>query len=247
MQNKTSVWAAGAALAIIAIFAAAYFLLIGPVRDSTAESDAERTQVEAQNQTLRGQNATLKGQFDNIDQLRTQLDALQTQVPDAAEWDTFTTMVGNLANDNGATITGITGQAAVSLTAAAATAPPTTTDDAAAAAKPDGTGAATTTPGTAPAAATGQAIPVTIKFQGSPVTAINMINSLQAVDQRLFLVQAVDLHGLKASEGATPPVAEGDAGVELNGYILVQPPVLPVPDQLPPAPWSSVAPFVSPA
>ncbi|MDR3068188.1 MAG: hypothetical protein LBU50_01615 [Cellulomonas sp.] len=237
MKNKTSVWAGGAAVAVLLVFAAAYFLLIGPVMDSTAETDDERTQVEAQNQTLRSQNATLRGQFENIDQLREQLGVLQEQVPAAAEWDTFTTMVGNFANDNGVVITNITGAPAVAI---AGTAPD------AAAAPPDD--AAATPDAVAPtAAATGQAIPVTIKFQGPPVGVIGTINSLQAVDQRLLLVQAVNLQGLKASADAMPPVAEGDASGEITGYIFIQPPVVPVPDQVAPAPWAAFAPFLSPA
>lgn len=235
MQNKTSVWAAGAAVVVIAIFAAAYFLLIGPVMDSTAETDDQRTQVEAQNQTLRSQNATLRGQFENIEQLRVHLAALQVQVPDAAEWDTFTTLVGSIANDNGVTVASITGQPAVSVAGTAAATVPS--DDA----------AATSDDAATPVAATGQAIPVTIKFQGSSAAVIGTINSLQGVDQRLFLVQAVDLQGMKASESSTPPVAPGSASVEVSGYILVQPPVAPVPNQTPPLPWNNNAPALSPA
>ncbi len=237
MKNKTSVWAVGATVVVLLIFAAAYFLLIGPVMDSTAQTDEERTQVEAQNQTLRGQNATLRGQFENIDQLREQLDVLQMQVPDAAEWDTFTTMVGNLANDNGAIVTSITGQPAVAVAATTVTATPDEESDAAA--TPDAVAPA--------AAATGQAIPVAIALQGQPVAVIGAVNSLQAVDQRLFLVQAVQIEGLKPSEGAAPPVAEGDAAVVVTGYVLVQSPVVPVPDQVTPPAWAGYAPFLSPA
>ena len=243
MKNKTSVWVAGAAVVALVIFAAAYFLLIGPVMDSTAETDEQRTQVETQNQSLRSQNATLRNQFENIDQLREQLEVLQVQVPDAAEWDTFTTLVGDLANDNGAIITKITAEPAVAVAAETAMAAPDetseTSDAAASETAPDGAAGVAT--------ATGQAIPVTITLQGSPVAAIGTVNGLQAVDQRLFLAQAIDIHGLKASEGATPPVAPGDVSLEVKGYILVQTPVAPVSDQVPPTPWNNYAPFLSPA
>lgn len=224
MQNKTSVWAGGAAVVIIAIFAAAYFLLIGPVLDSTAETDDQRTQVEAQNQALRTQNTTLRAQFEHIDTLRAQLAVLHVQVPDAVEWDTFTTLVGDLANANGAVVTSLTGAAATPL-AGMATATP---DDATA-------GAAAT--------ATGMAIPVTLAFQGSPDAVLGTIENLQGVDQRLFLVQTVEVKGLTPSENALPPVAPGDVGAVINGYILVQPPVTSVPDQVPPPP-SGGNPFV---
>ncbi|MCL2091426.1 MAG: hypothetical protein FWH11_09455 [Micrococcales bacterium] len=226
MQNKTSLWAAGAAVAVIAILAAAYFLLVGPVMDSTAQTDEQRTQVEAQNQVLRSQNATLREQFERIDELREQLAVLHVQVPDAAEWDTFATLVGGLADDNGAVVTNIAGQPAVAIAG-------TVVVSEAGEEVPAGAGA------------TGQAIPVTIAFQGSPAAVIGMISSLQGVDQRLFLVQTVEIQGLKANESAQPPVAEGDAGVVVNGYVLVQPPVAAVPDQVELPPWDGYAPSFS--
>ena len=214
MQNKLSVWAGGAALAVVAIFAAAYFLLVGPVRDSTSSTNEQRSQVEAQNQALRNQNATLRGQFEHIDQLRDQLALLQEQVPGSTDWNTFTAQVGDAANANGVVITNLTGGAATALVNASAT------------------------PGTTPTtgSATGLAIPVTLAFQGSRDAVLGTISDLQRVDQRLFLIQTAEVSGLAPSTTAQPPVADGDVGVLINGYVFVQPSDTAVPDQVPPPP-----------
>jgi len=217
-------WVGGSVLAVIAIFAAAYFLLIGPVMDSTADTDNQREQVEAQNTTLRTQNATLQGQFSRINELRAGLNDLHKQIPDHAGWDSYTTMVGGMANTNGVVVTSINGGSAIAI-GGATLAPPPADGEAT-----DGTNA--------PVVASGMALPVTIAFQGPRDGALAMVNDLQQVDQRLVLVQTIEIKGLQPTEAAVPPVAPGDVGVVINGYLLIQPPVTTVPGQKPPAPIS---------
>ncbi|MCL2849795.1 MAG: hypothetical protein FWE61_07100 [Micrococcales bacterium] len=210
-MNKLSLWTGGTVVAVVAVFAAAYFLLIGPTLDSTAQTNDERTQVEAQNQVLRAQNATLKVQYEHIDELRTALAALQVQVPDSAGWDSFAEMVGDIANDNGVIVTSIGSQPAAAIAGAGGV-------------PPDGTAVA----------AGGQVLPVTIAFQGPRDGVLGTLADLQKADQRLLLVQTLEVKGLVPSGAVQPPVADGDVGVVLNGYVLVQPPVVPVPNQVPP-------------
>ncbi|MCL2422956.1 MAG: hypothetical protein FWD11_03530 [Micrococcales bacterium] len=218
MNGRLSMWVGGSLAAVVAIFAAAYFLLIGPVMDSTAATDEQREQVQAQNVTLRNQNTVLEGQFNHINDLRLELKDLHEQIPNRPSWDSFTTMVGNMSNDNGVVITSITGGAATAVGGVAAPVP----------ADEDGAAAGAGAP---VAAASGMALPVTIAFQGSYGAALATIGDLQQVDQRLMLIQTVEIRGLEPNESSVPPVAPGDVGVVINGFIFLQPPVAPVPNQ----------------
>ena len=234
MPNKVNLWVAGAVVAVLAIFAAAWFLLISPVLDTASSLDDQRTQVEGQNQALTAQNATLRQQFANIDQMRADLALLHEEIPATVGTDSFLDQLGTIASDNGATITKVDWQPAVAVTKPTTAPAPAdaSTADASAAGSADAP-----TPVASPTATT-QAIPVSIGVDGSRDAVLGTIAGLQKVDQRLFLVGQIDIKGTPVGQAqpGLPDAVAGDVTAIVSGYIFVQPPLTATSDQQAPQP-----------
>ncbi len=98
-------WIAGGLLAIIAILALGWLLVVSPVFDATASNDVVRSGVEQQNALQRSQIAA----FGRVDQdaLDKDLAALAVEFPDAVDAPGLIAEVSGAVDDSGATLTNL--------------------------------------------------------------------------------------------------------------------------------------------
>jgi Tfp pilus assembly protein PilO len=217
--NKATTWVAGAAVAVVAILAAGWFLAISPTMASADESRAQTTVTQDRNTQLSRKVATLKDQFAHLDEYKTQLAALQVQLPQEADMSGFNTELQSLASSASVTATSMT-VTTPQLFVPIGTKPTASTTAAPAS---DAAGTASTTSTSAANFSGLYAVPVSITTVGTYDATLTFLDSLQRTSSRLFLVGSLDATtqpNAGASNGR-PATSAGDLETVTTGFAYV--------------------------
>lgn len=238
-------WIAGTVVLVLAIFAATWFLLVGPKFDEAAVTMFQAQDTRSQNELLVLQNAKLKSDFENLETFKTELAALHEQIPTTAGLASFTRTIGDLATEHGVFVMGVSPGLPVAVTVP--TPPPAPVDPAAPAPgseqevdtdggeKGDVTDVTTgtVTEPSVPEQIPGLvAVPLQVTVVGSYSNVSAFLGGVQTGQDRLFLVTALDGTQQDAQDavGAKPAIAAGDLELTITGYMYVlQDPTAPLP------------------
>ena len=240
-------WVAGTVVLAAAFGAGAWFGLISPtLSDATDVRDQAQTQRD-QNDLLQLKVAKLEADFAKLDDYRDQLDAARAQIPQTADLSTYLRQLSDRAVTDGVTITALSPGVPVVVTLAtpaggtaaggsdpAATAEPsaepsTATEGSQESADPADPGASAPAPAAQDAGGL-VAVPISVTVVGAYPAAVQYLDDLQHVTQRLLLVTGVTATALEEAPATAnrPATAAGDVELVVTGYTYV----LPDPDPL---------------
>jgi Tfp pilus assembly protein PilO len=227
-MTDTRKWSAIAAVLVVAIFAAGWFLLITPKHGEAASIKAKAVTQEQANAGLQQQIAVLQAQQESLPKQRAQLATFRTQIPDNPALPSLVRDLTAAGRKTGVTIDSIAPAQPSALVAAPAAAP-------VAAAPATGTSATGTTPNASVAAAptrTLYQVPLMLSVTGSYFELEQFVNALEKL-HRSFLVSGFTL-GKASAAGSSP----GDLGLVLTSRVFLS--------QAPPA-AATTTPVAAPA
>lgn len=225
-MNNTRLVKIGLVIAMIAVVALGWLLIISPNISAGDAARAQRQQVQTQNDGLRASLASLQRTASSIGVLRAELASKQVSIPSTPDTVDFYDEVYNVAGGAGVTVSSITSADVQAYGAAAngssssgstATAPPAPSSSSSPAptssAAPSSGSSSSATPGQSDSAAAGNtfSIAISIKLTGSPDQILAFSKRMQQ-GGRLFLVTGVNYTG-----GASQAAVTGS----LTGYVFV--------------------------
>jgi hypothetical protein len=229
MSQSVKPWIGLTAFVTVLILVGAWFLVISPTRQATADT---RASIESeQDRTIMLQTAldTLERQFEDLEQSRAELEALSVQVPTLAEAAAFRRTLAERAASSGVTILSITTGASTTAAAAPQPAEPEPSEEEAA--TDSDNEEASPAPEDEPevsavTTASGQAlvgIPLQVTLVGTYDAARAFIASMQDMDGRLYVVSGLGVVSQieTAGSGGRPDTVPGDVEVAIQGYLLV--------------------------
>lgn len=204
----------------VALIALGWFVILSPLLDRVADLDAQRAQIEAQNEVERGVLAEMKAQYENLDELVAELEALRVSVPGDQDLQAFFDHVAAAAGNSGVVLNSVSVEGALPFVAAAAEGgavepPPAdettgeTTEEA-----PVGSVIADGDPMSQPLATTAlisnlYVLPISMSITADVNQASTFLRILQGLEGRLILVD-----GLSMTLGTS-------LTGEITGYIFV--------------------------
>lgn len=204
----------------VALIALGWFVILSPLLDRVGELDAQRAQIEAQNEVERALLAEMKAQYENLDELVAELEALRVSVPGDQDLRAFFDHVAAAAGDAGVVLNDVSVEGALPFVAAAAesgvVAPPAaeetsaeTTEEA-----PVGSVVAGGDLGSPPVASTAlisnlYVLPISMSITADVKQATAFLEILQGLEGRLILVDGVSMTLGTSLTG------------EITGYIFV--------------------------
>ncbi len=253
MRNPAALrWMGAAVFVSIVIAAIAYFLMISPTMDATAEARERAEQEQARIDQLEIQLAGLRADFAKLDEYKAELAELQVQLPTELLLNELTRQIDGIAVQTDVFVVGMAPGFPYEVFAPTVTQPAPAPDDDADADE------ATDDETSAPPAPTGPtlpagfyAVPVAITLLAEYEPTLEFLETLQLDNPRLVLVNAVsttvqDEQGAQGGRPATTPeFLETQVGflayVLLDSEGAVVPPVEGA--ELPPLPSGSGNPF----
>jgi hypothetical protein len=204
----------------VALIALGWFVILSPLLDRVGELDAQRAQIEAQNEVERTLLAEMKAQYENLDELVAELEELRVSVPGDQDLRAFFDHVAAAAGDAGVVLNGVSVEGALPFVAAAVeggvVAPPPaeettaeTTEEA-----PVGSVIAAGDLGPPPVASTAlisnlYVLPISMSITADVKQATAFLKILQGLEGRLILVDGVSMTLGTSLSG------------EITGYIFV--------------------------
>jgi Tfp pilus assembly protein PilO len=216
-MTDTRKWSALAAVLVVAIFAAGWFLLISPKRGDAAELRGKADAKAQDNARLQEQIAMLQEQQKGLPTQQAQLAAMRTQIPTNPALPSLIRDLTAAGRKSGVTIDSMTPAPPVALVEAPATAvvaPTTTGDDAA---STGSTAAKTPKHAAAPTSALFQ-VPLGLSVTGSYFELEHFVSQIEKL-RRSFLVT-----GFALTEAATSDAAPGDLTVVIDGRVFLSQP-----------------------
>lgn len=168
MSRMRALWWAGTGVVCAGVLVAGWMLVLSPVRDDTARARADTQSVADQNAVRRAQVAKLAEEATRMPDFEQELATLRRQFPTALELDSFVRRLADLSYSSGAVVHSV------------ARGEPTlvqSTED----------GGAVTWSGEQL-----YSVSVTLVVEGARQQQLDYVRDLQAIDDRLFLVTAVD-------------------------------------------------------
>src|SRR4051794_1883864 len=148
--NKLKQWALLTVIAVLAVFAAGWFLLIAPKRTEAAGLHATAASYDARSSSLRGELSMLEAQARELPKQEARLTEIGRKIPASPDLPTFIRTLTDAANAAGVDLNSLAPSAPVAGTSAAAPAPATAS------------GAAATAP-----SASLSYVPVTLQVSGN--------------------------------------------------------------------------------
>jgi Tfp pilus assembly protein PilO len=214
-MTDTRKWSALAAVLVVAIFAAGWFLLISPKRGDAAELRQQAVSKAEANSRLQEQITMLQEQQKDLPQQQAALAALRTKIPNNPALPSLIRDLTAAGHKAGVTIDSMAPSVPVALVAApAATTGTTGTTGATGATGATGTTGTTPTKSAAPAQTLYQ-VPLTLNVTGSYFELEHYLSKLEN-NRRSFLVS-----GFTIKEASTPDAAAGDLTIVLNGRVFL--------------------------
>jgi Tfp pilus assembly protein PilO len=223
-MTDTRKWSALAAVLVVAIFAASWFLLISPKRGDAADLRGKAAAKSEENARLAEQITMLQEQQKDLPTQQAQLAAMRTQIPTNPALPSLNRDLTAAGKKAGVSIDSMAPSLPVALVEAPATtvvAPTTTGDDSASSGSTGSTGSTTaTTPPKHAAAPTSTLfkVPLTLNVTGSYFELEQFVSKLETV-RRSFLVTGFKL-GASQSATAKP----GDLTIILDGRVFLSQP-----------------------
>jgi Tfp pilus assembly protein PilO len=217
-MTDTRKWSALAAVLVVAIFAAGWFLLISPKRGDAAELRGKAATKAQDNARLQEQITMLQEQQKDLPTQQAQLAAMRTQIPTNPALPSLIRDLTAAGKKAGVSIDSMAPTLPVALVEAATTtvvAPTTTGDDAAATGS---TGAKKPPTHAAVPASTLFKVPLTLTVTGSYFELEQFVSKLETV-RRSFLVSGFKLTGA-TSVGAK----ENDLTIIIDGRVFLSQP-----------------------
>lgn len=204
----------------LALIALGWFVILSPLLDNAAQSDAQRAQIEAQNEVERAVLADMKAQYENLDELLEQLEELRVSVPGDQDLRAFFDQIAAAAGAAGVVLNDVSVEGALPYTAAVAAggapvaAPTEETTEEATEEQPIGNLSATgdlVAPPVPSAALQSNlyVLPVKMSITADVNQASAFLKILQGFDGRLILVDGVSMTLGTSLTG------------EITGYIFV--------------------------
>jgi len=243
-MSVTRKWSLLAAVLVLAIVAAGWFLLISPKRGEAAALRADTVTQEEANERLLQQLEVLKAQQADLPRQRAKLAVLSTQIPDNPALPTLIRDLTKAGRKVGVSIDTMAPAVPVPVAAAQPVVPVATapapadgtesteaTEGTAAtdgAAATDGTAAADGTAAPAPVAAPPAPslfqVPLTLNVSGSYFELEQFINKLEGLKRSLLVTGFTLAPAPEAAEGAAAGPAPGDLTLVLQGRVFLSPP-----------------------
>jgi hypothetical protein len=204
----------------VALIALGWFVVLSPLLDRAAELDAQRAQIEAQNEVERATLANMKAQYENLDELVLQLEELRLSVPGDQDLQAFFDHVAAAAGDAGVVLNGVSVEGALPFVAAVAeggAVPPPVEETTGETTEEEPVGsviAAGDEIGSPPLASTAlisnmYVLPISMSITADVKQATAFLEILQGLEGRLFLIDGVSMTLGSSLTG------------ELTGYIFV--------------------------
>jgi Tfp pilus assembly protein PilO len=221
--NKAMPWVVGTVLAIVAILAGGWLLVISPAMAGADDSRAQAAASRDHNDQLRRQVATLKEQFTHLDQYNAQLAALQVQLPQNADLSALNTALQSTATAAGVTTTALSATPPQAFLPVGNAVVPSSTSTSAASVTTDAAGSSAKQSASKPSFAGFYAIPVSITTVGGYDATLAFLDSLQNSSTRLFLVGTISATSQPAAGAASgkPATSAGDLETTITGFAYV--------------------------
>jgi Tfp pilus assembly protein PilO len=219
-MTDTRKWSALAAVLVVAIFAASWFLLISPKRGDAAELRSKAATKSQENSRLAEQIKMLQEQQKDLPTQQAQLAAMRTQIPTNPALPSLIRDLTAAGKKAGVSIDSMAPSLPIAVVAAPSTtvAPATTGDDAASTGSTGST--APKTPPTHVAAPTSALfqVPLTLTVTGSYFELEQFVSKLETV-RRAYLVTGFKL-GPPQDANAKP----GDLTIVIDGRVFLSQP-----------------------
>ena len=230
-MSVTRKWSLLAAVLVIAIFAAGWFLLVSPKRSEAAGLREQTVSQEDANARLLQQLEVLKAQQAELPKKRAELAVMRTQIPDNPALPTLIRDLTAAGRKVGASIDSMAPAVPVPAVAATPAAPVATTETTGTT-ESGGTGTTPAAPAAPPAPSLYQ-VPLTLNVTGSYFELEQFINKLEGL-KRSFLVtgftltpaSGADASGTGTSTEPNAP-APGDLTLALQGRVFLAPTTAP--------------------
>lgn len=254
-MSVTRKWSLLAAVLVVAIVAAGWFLLVAPKRTKAAELRDQTVSQQEANDRLLTQLAVLKQQQAELPQQRAELAVMRKQIPDNPALPTLIRNLTESGRKVGVSIDSMAPAVPVAVVTAQPTAvtPVTPTDTASTDSSSSSTdsssgstdsssttGTTTTPVAPTPAAPSLYQVPLTLDVTGSYFELEQFINKLEGL-KRSFLVTGFTLGAAATDESATGDstgstgTGTGDLTLKLQARVFLAPPIAPVATQPIPA------------
>lgn len=180
-------WSVLAAVLVLAVLAAGWFLLVSPKRGDAAALRDQKTQMDGQNASLQNQIAQLKAEAKDLPKMQAQLAVIHQQIPSDPQLPKMVRDLTALAKSSGAELFSIGPSAPVLLNTATAA-------GASAAAATTTSGTTSTTASAAAAVPTSQLyqVPVIIKASGDYYELVQFLNGVENL-RRAYLFGNIDV------------------------------------------------------
>jgi len=229
-MSVTRKWSLLAAVLVIAILAAGWFLLVSPKRSEAAGLREQAVSQEDANARLLQQLEVLKAQQAELPKKRAELAVMRAQIPDNPALPTLIRDLTAAGRKVGASIDSMAPAVPVPAVAATPVAPVTTTET-----TTESTGEESTTPAApaAPPAPSLYQVPLTLNVTGSYFELEQFVNKLEGL-KRSFLVTGFTLSPASGADtSATGTTTEpnapapGDLTLALQGRVFLAPTTAP--------------------
>ena len=215
MRNPAALrWMVGAILVSLVIGALAFFVIISPTLDATAEARERAESEQARIDQLEIQLAGLKADFARIDEFRAELAEIRVGMPSEVLLNELTRQVDSHATQTEVVIADVSFSTPFEVLAPRSAAPPPPAPEEGESEDEDGGDAAPATPEpTGPTLPEGfYAVPVQLLTVGTYEDTLDFIDRLQFGNERFLFVNGLQTSVLEQSgaEGGRPAVEDGD-------------------------------------
>lgn len=233
-MSVTRKWSLMAAVLVLAILAAGWFLLVAPKRSEAVGLREQTVSQEEANSRLLQQLEVLKAQQAELPQQRARLAVMRTQIPDNPSLPTLIRDLTSAGRKVGVSLDTLSPATPVAVVSAVQPAVPAATETTAAAESSETTEATGATDATAPAPAAAPPapslyqVPLTLEVTGSYFELEQFVNKLEGL-KRSFLVSGFTLAPAEgaATSGGAPEAnapAPGDLTLAVTGRVFLAPP-----------------------
>ena len=228
-MTVTRKWSLLAAVLVVAILAAGWFLLVSPKRSEAADLKAQAASQEQKNVQLQSEIKQLEAQLAELPKERAKLATIQKQIPNNPALPSLIRDLTAAGRKAGANIDSLAPSPPVAMVAETApvapvttsTTPTDSTSSSDSTASTDSASATTPTTPTAAAPTTEStlfAVPIVVKVTGSYFELEQFVSKVEVL-QRSFLV-----NGFTVGEPAGDKAGEGDLTIELKGSVFLAAP-----------------------
>jgi Tfp pilus assembly protein PilO len=212
-MTDTRKWSAAAAVLIIAIVAAGWFLLVAPKRSHATELEGLTASQESDNVALQQKLEELKAQQADLPKQRARLAEITTKIPTNPALPSLIRDLTAAGRRIGVSIDSMAPSAPLAVTAAA----------------PGAVAAAPAPAGAAASSETLLQVPLTLKVTGGYFALEQYLNKLEGL-KRSFLVT-----GFNISDASTAGASDDDRTIILSGRVFLSQPAAPAATPVAPA------------